>query len=118
MIVVLANNQVIIAAPGTTAVITTDPVPLNGNDRLTASVNVTTIFNVIAPGLRWTLEGSNDGVAFQPIGALGDTVAPGLFPWINANQAWAFVRARFELTANVGVIGCAIFDCHMNIDKE
>lgn len=118
MVLVLANNLTMVAGPGQVAIVTTDPVPLNGNDRLDAIINIHTIFNVAAPGLRSALQVSNDGVTFIPFGGVADSMVAGQIPWQNAGVAWAFVRVVFTLTADVGVVAGVTFDCHMNVDKQ
>ena len=61
MLLVLANNMTMVAGPGQVAMVTTDAIPLNGNDRLDAMINVHTIFNTTAPGFAFALEVSTDG---------------------------------------------------------
>lgn len=117
MVFVLTNNLTMLAGLGQVALVTTNPVPLNGNDRLDAIIDIHTIFNVAAPGLRSALQDSNDGVTFIPFGGVADSMAAGQFPWQNAGVAWAFFRVVFTLTADVGVVG-ATFDCHVNVDKQ
>ena len=118
MVLVLANNLTMVAGPGMAAIVTTDPIPLNGNDRLDAIINIHTIFNVAVPGLRWALEVSNDGVTFIPFGGAGDSMVAGQRSWQNSGVAWAWFRVVFTLTADVAVVAGVTFDCHMNVDKQ
>jgi hypothetical protein len=118
MLIVWANNLTMVAGPGQVAVVTTDPHPLDGNDRLDATVNVHTIFNTLPPGLVFALEVSNDAVHFIPFGVIGDRNVPGIQPWVNSDAAWAFLRVVFTLSADAGLVAGVTFDCHMNIDKQ
>ena len=118
MLLVLANNMTMVAGPAQVAMVTTDPIPLNGNDRLDAIINVHTIFNTTAPGFGFALEVSNDGQTFSPFGANGDRNAPGAQQWTNAGVAWAFFRVVFTLAADAAVVAGVTFDCHMNVDKQ
>ena len=45
MLVVFANNQTMVAAPSTTAIIFTDPVAIGDNNRATGITNIHTIVN-------------------------------------------------------------------------
>ncbi len=117
MLLVLANNLTMVAGPGQVAMVTTDPIPLNGDDRLDAIINVHTIFNTTAPGLGFALEVSNDGQTFTPFGANGDRNATGAQQWPNKDVAWAYFRVVFTLTADAAVVAGVTFDCHMNVDK-
>lgn len=120
MVLVLANNLTMVAGPGMVAIVTTDPIPLNGNDRLDAIIDIHTIFGTpgAGPGLAWALEVSNNGQNFIPFGAIGGRNAAGSEPWLNTGVAWAWFRVVFTLTADVGVVAGVTFDCHMNVDKQ
>src|SRR5688572_20837089 len=63
-VVVFANNQTLVTVQGTNAVIFTDPVSLNGNDRLSAMLNTHSIVKggtVTTGTLTYVAQISNDG---------------------------------------------------------
>jgi hypothetical protein len=61
MLVVFANNQVLVTAASTSVEITTDPVAVGSNNRGTAVTNVHGMFNAGAAGLEWVTQISMDG---------------------------------------------------------
>lgn len=119
MVLVLANNLTMVAGPGQLAVITTDPIPLNGDDRLKAIIDIHVLFGTPAagPGLGFAIEVSNNGQDFVPFGTPDDRNALGAQEWSNIGVAFAYFRVVFSLQADVGVIAGVTFDCHMNVDK-
>jgi hypothetical protein len=118
MIVVFANNQVIVAPSGTTNTIRTDPFSMNGNDRMTSVGNVHYIYNPDATGLSIQREVSNDGDEWLPSGAAVTTTTDGPIEMLGPNVlGYAFVRYVFSFGAT-GAAGGVCFDVHSNVDHS
>ena len=117
MLVVFANNQVIVAAASLSATIYTDPVPLGGNDRATPVTNIHAIFNAAAAGLDWIMEMSNDGQTWVPQGPVsGALTTEGATPQTPALVTGVYARLKITFTASSAGMGAAIFDIHVNFD--
>jgi hypothetical protein len=121
-VVAFANNQVMSAIDGTAMVITTDPVPLNGNDRAAAMLNVHSIFaqspatNVIA----YQGQVSNDGVNWVNVTALTDntnavTATPRLIV-ATVNGAYIRFQMTFTVDGDPDDMGSVAFDLHVKLD--
>ena len=118
MLVVFANNQVLIAAAGTTVTITTDPVAVGGNNRATAVTNVHGIFNPSATGLEWKMQISMDGQTWVDQGpALASAVAVGETMEGPGNVTGVYARLEIKFGATGG-IGAVTFDVHANFDRS
>jgi len=122
MVIAFANNQAMTAIHGTASVITTDPVPLNGNDRASAMFNVHYIFGQGGATLNIAYQGqvSNDGVNWVNVTALTDnTGAVTATPrQIIAAVNGAYLRFvyTFTVTGSTGQVGGAAFDLHVKLD--
>lgn len=116
MLLTLANNQALVVAAGATVSVTTDPVPLNGADRMTAVITVNSIFNAAAPGLTINCEVSNDGVTWRQV-ASTTVAAVGTIDWLVPGMNYGFMRLLYALTANAAVVAGCVFDVHGNADK-
>lgn len=118
MVIAFSNNQVIITKNPTQAVIYTDPVPLEGNDRATAHLLVESMFNPAA-GLTYVGQVSNDGTNWVDT-SLTDAAAA-VTPTPQAltktiNGAFLRFKYTFDATAPAGTIGGCCFDLHVNLD--
>jgi hypothetical protein len=121
MITVFASNQPMAApAGGAPSVITTDPVPMNGNDRVSGIVTTHYVFGPTTPTLTITVEGSNDGTAwvdFTP-GGWPEPAAAGSQELAAAEAIFAFVRMRFSFTDTGSGNAFICFDVHAVVDKS
>ena len=117
MVIAFANNQVMVAASGTTSTIYTDPVPLNGNDRATAHLFVESIFNADTAGITYTAQFSNDGTNWVDSTDLTDTIAAvTTAPRAKTKSAnGAFLRFKLAFAATGGT-GGVTFDLHVLVD--
>jgi hypothetical protein len=122
MLVVFANNQTMAAEAGTSSVITTDPVPLNGNDRASMILAAHYFFGGGGVGPTRTFavqpEVSNDGVTYVPVGAAISIMDAAETPQQTVRTVnGAFVRMRYTLTCPAAVPNAHIcFDHHVNFD--
>jgi hypothetical protein len=118
--VVFANNQCMAAegSSGTATVITTDPVPLNGNDRASLILTAHYIFGGGARTFEVFTQLSNDGVNFLDVGASVSIVNANDTPIRDTRiVAAAFLRYRYVLTPQAATADCHIcFDLHVNLD--
>lgn len=116
MVIAFANNQVIAAASGTTSTIYTDPVPLDGNDRVTVHLYPEYMFNA-GTGVTYQGQASNDGVNWIDVTNFTDstTTAGSVVARMSAVNA-AFLRFKLSYNA-AGGIGVCCFDLHGVIDK-
>jgi hypothetical protein len=116
MVIAFANNQVIAAASGTTSTIYTDPVPLDGNDRVAVHLYIEYLFNA-GSGVSYQGQSSNDGVNWVDVTSFTDTqsTAGTVYPKMSAVNA-AFLRFKLSYNA-AGGIGAGCFDLHGVIDK-
>lgn len=65
MLVVFANNQLMLDYDQGIAVVYTDPVLVGDNNQATGTTTVHRIFNYATSyGLQWTMQVSNDGVNY------------------------------------------------------
>ena len=92
--IIVANNQTIVAAAGTTSTITCDPIPLEGNDRWKAIVNVHVIFGTAPNDLEWGLEVSNDGTTWVPFGTADSRASSLQAPVISDRSSCSPTRLR------------------------
>jgi len=112
MIVSFADNLVMVCDTST-SVITTDPVAMDGNDRLAGVLNVHYIFGTNGL-LSIQLQGSNDGTTWIDLGAPeteGAAEASGIG---QVTAAYAFVR--YEFTFSAADVGGICFDLHSRLD--
>lgn len=122
MVVVFANNQVIVAPGPGTSTITTDPVALNNNDRATAMLNCHYIYGasmVANRTLSIVTQVSNDGVVFVPVGTpinISQTTDTPLRDVRNIEGA--FIRYQYTFTLVDGPDGGVCFDLHVNLDHQ
>jgi hypothetical protein len=122
MVIAFANNQAMTAIQGTDSVIYTDPVPLNGNDRATAFLNVHYIWaSVTSSNIRYDGEVSADGVNWVAIGTFTDNTSTttGTTPRriVGTLSGAAFLRFKFTLsTTGASGLGGVGFDLHVEID--
>ena len=114
-VIAFANNQVIVAGPGTTSTILTDPVPMNDSDQLTCHLNVDYIFSVGGSGLVYTAHVSMDGSTWIPCGVTDSANAIGTKILGPTTVPAAFVRFELKYTAGA-VVGAVGFDLHVMID--
>jgi hypothetical protein len=119
MLVVFANNQVLIAPTSGSVSITTDPVAVGGNNQATGVTNVHGIFNAAAAGLRWDMEISMDGQtwvtqgpAAAAITATGETLSN------PAVVTGVYARLVISFDASAAGVGAATFDIHVNFDRS
>ena len=118
MLVVFANNQVLIAPAGQSVTITTDPVAVGGNNRATGVTNIHGMFNPSGTGLSWKMQISMDGQTWVDQGpALASAVAVGETMQGPGNVTGVY--ARLEITYGAtGGYGAATFDVHVNFDRS
>jgi hypothetical protein len=95
--------------------ITTDPVSMDGNDRLTGSLNVEYIFNSDPTGVEVQAQTSMDGNVYLDAGPPFAVVGPGPFGIPSIVAPAAFVRYIFSFGA-AGGVGAVCFDVHVEID--
>ncbi len=119
MLVVFANNQVLIAPATGSVSITTDPVAVGGNNQAMGVTNVHGIFNAAAAGLRWNMEISMDGQTWVTQGpaqsALTGTGADKAPP---TQVTGVYARLVISFDASAAGIGAATFDVHVNFDRS
>jgi hypothetical protein len=122
MMVVFANNQVIVAdaAAAPSVSITTDPVALNGFDRATMVAVINAMFGGTACNLMVQGQTSNDGVTFINDGPVAIyNLATDTPNRVTADVNGAFFRFVFTFSILAGAgMGAVIFDCHCKIDKK
>jgi hypothetical protein len=122
-VVVFANNQTLVTVQGTPTTIFTDPVPLNGNDRLSAMLDVHSIVKggtVTTGTLVYLAQISNDGGQnYVDSTTVTDTTTATGVRQIVGTVNGALVRFKFTYTASGGssgdFSGCC-FDLHVNMD--
>ena len=120
MLVVFANNQVLIAPAGGSVTVTTDPVSVSGNNRATGVTNTTGIFSPAAGlGLRWKMQVSmngqtwvDQGPSVSVIATAGETLQPA------STVTGVYARLSISFDADAGGIGAATFDIHVNFDRS
>ena len=124
MTIAFANNQAMTAVHGTPSEITTDPVPLNGNDRASAMLNVHYIYalNGAAKVLAYKAQLSNDGTSWVDSTTLVDSasaVTATPRPVVATVNA-AFIRFvyTFTVTGVADDMGGVCFDLHVNLDHS
>lgn len=119
MTTVFANNQLIVAAAPTSSVITTDPVPLNGNDRIWPVLNVHYIFGGTTRAIEFQAQGSNNGVDWVNVGPMGSANAVGVSEAnaIASSIYAAFIRYQYTLVSTGSGTVVACFDHNVSIDK-
>lgn len=124
MLIAFANNQTMDAdgaAGATASVITTDPVALNGNDRVSMILNAHYFFGAGGAGGRsFSVQPqvSNDGVTFLPTGAaITITAASGTPLQTVRTINGAYLRMEYTLLTIPVVANAHIcFDHHVNLD--
>jgi len=122
MMVVFANNQVIVAdaAAAPSVTITTDPVALNGFDRATAVTVINSMFGGTVRNLMIQGQTSNDGVTFLNDGpAKMYNLAADTPDRVTADVNGGHFRFMFtfSITAGAGT-GAVIFDVHCKLDHK
>jgi hypothetical protein len=122
MLVAFANNQAMTAIDGTPSVITTDPVPLSGNDRASAMLGIHYIFGQggATISLAYKAQLSNDGTNWVDSSTLTDTygaVTTAPRQKVAAINA-AYIRFvyTFTVTGAPDDVGGVCFDLHVNLD--
>lgn len=125
MVIPFASNQVLVTTTGTGVTITTDPVSMKGNDRVTAMLLVHSIWHTGTLGtatLTYKTQVSNDGVHWADDGPSDSATAASSTPvQAIAETLGAFMRMEFELTLPSGEAGdiCAVaFDLHALLDHS
>jgi hypothetical protein len=124
MLIVFANNQAMAAdgaSGGAPSVITTDPVAMNGNDRVSMILNAHYFFGAggaVNRSFSVQPQVSNDGVTFLSDGAaitINETSDTPLQTVRTINGA--YLRMQYTLTATPVVANAHIcFDHHVNMD--
>ena len=118
MLVVFANNQVLVANTSTTVTVTTDPVPVGDNNRATGITNVHGIFNDGAAGLSWKMQVSNDGQTWEDQGpSTGVISAVGSSLEAPTTVSCVYARLEISFQASGAGLGAATFDVHVNFDR-
>ncbi len=125
MVVAFANNQVMVAVNDGVATISTDPVPLGGNDRAAAIFNVRYVQRPGGGGVTATIayqaQVSNDGVEWVNVATLTDSATdvtnPARQVVAAVNGAYLRFLYTFSLTgASAGQMAGTCFDLHVNLD--
>ncbi len=121
MVVVFANNQTLFAINTFPSTVYTDPVPMNGYDRLSCILDTEAIGASGGGGsLVYTAQVSNDGGANWVDTAVTDTAtAVGLRQKLQTANG-ALVRFKFAFSQTGGAAGdmaAITFDLHVNFDK-
>jgi hypothetical protein len=116
MVVVFAANQVIVADSNADSVITTDPIPMSGNDRIGAVLNIKYIFGS-AGLLTVQLEGSDDAVHFVAAATPFSEGNVNVFPLGALPALYAFVRFTLTFSVSTGT-GAVCFDLHGVLDHS
>lgn len=122
MVIAFANNQSMTGIQGSTNTISTDPVPLNGNDRVSAMLNVHYLFTQGGTGtVSYQGQVSNDGVNWVNVATLTDTATAATSTpqqkVISVNGA--FLRFTFSYaiaSGAAGDMGATAFDLHVKLD--
>lgn len=117
MVTVFANNQTIAGESGNASVITTDPVPMRGNDRVSAVANVHYMFGGTGQSLSLILEASNDGTNWITVKAYTAITTTGVEPLGSEDAPYAFVRLKMSFTPTAGD-GAVGFDVHAVLDHS
>lgn len=124
MLIVFANNQAMAAdgaAGATASVVTTDPVAMNGNDRVSMILNAHYFFGAGGAGARsFSVQPqvSNDGVVFLNTGA-PITITAATVPPVQTVRTinGAYLRMEYTLSTTPVVANAFIcFDHHVNMD--
>jgi hypothetical protein len=117
MLVVFANNQVLIAPASSSVTVTTDPVAVGGNNRATGVSNVHGIFNA-GTGLTWKMQISMDGQTWVDQGPV-QVAMTATGEYLADPVEVTGVYARLSITYATGAgIGAATFDIHVNFDHS
>jgi len=125
MLVVFANNQAMAAdgaAGATASTITTDPVPLNGNDRISMILNAHYFFGAGGAANRsFSVQPqvSNDGVTFLNTGTaitISATTDTPLETVRTVNGVYIRMQYSLVVTALPNPDAHICFDHHVNLD--
>jgi len=122
MVIAFANNQAMTGVQGSTNTISTDPVPLNGNDRVSAMLNVHYLFVQGGTGtVSYQGQVSNDGVNWVDVATLTDNAtAATATPQqkvISVNGAFLRFEFSYAITGGgAGDMGGVAFDLHVKLD--
>ena len=114
----LAKNQSATAIQGTVVQFTSDPLPLGAANYGQFSLNIESMFSSAGgTSLIWEIEGSNDGVNFQPIAGATDTRTTVGLTEVGSELHFPFLRARYSFTAGAsgGDWGAIVFDFRVNL---
>ena len=122
-VVVFANNQTLVAVQGTNVNVFTDPVSLNGNDRLSAMLDTHSVVKSNSSStvtLSHVAQVSNDGGQnyVDSTAVFDSTTAAGVRQIVGTVNG-ALVRFKFSLAVSggsTGDVGAACFDLHVNLD--
>ena len=122
MLIAPADNQWILRQDMGTTTITTDPVPLGGNDRATAILVAHSLFGGAIPAdrlLAYVTQVSLDGVHWVtqgPSATVNDAANTPAAVTSDVNGAW--VRFEFKFTMQVAGLGGAVFDLKVLLDRK
>lgn len=113
-----ATNQSLVAAPGTTSEITTDPVRLDGKDRASAIPLVHSLVGPGTPEFSYFTQVSNDGTAWVDQGPSDILAGAGAGPIEVGPLNGAYFRVVFRLEADAGSTpSSVVFDLSLNVWK-
>jgi hypothetical protein len=123
MLIVFANNQTLVAVQGTNVTVFTDPVPLNGNDRLSAMLDTHSVVRANLSGtltLSYVAQVSNDGGQnyVDSTAVLDSATAAGVRQIVGTVNG-ALVRFKYTVAitgGSTGDFGGVCFDLHVNMD--
>jgi hypothetical protein len=122
MVIAFATNQAMTAIHGTPSIISTDPVPLNGADRVSVVLNVHYLWKAAGAAAVVAYQGevSMNGSDWIPVTALTENLnAAGIQQLKDIAVYGAFIRFFFTLTVtgSTGDLGGTCFDVQALVDK-
>ena len=118
MVVVVFNNQVIGASSTTTETLS-DPIPMGGNDRVTAVASAHWLFGGGAsPKATIEIYGSNDGTSWTAdlFSSAQEVTAAGVKALEIVTAPYAFVRFKLIADPDSGSNFFMCLDVHANVD--
>ena len=123
MVIAFANNQTMTAEVSSPSVISTDPVPLDDNDRASAVLNCHYIWKQgTAASIAYKAQTSMDGTTWIDSTTLQDTITAAEGAITKSKEAkgvyGAFIRFVFTLTSSgsAGQLAGVGFDLHVKLD--
>ncbi len=118
MLIAFANNQELLAAPGTTSEIVTDPVSLERLDRASVVANIHYIFPGGSASLTYVTQVSNDGTSWVDQGPTASLNSAGVKPPDVVEVHGGWMRIVLRLTAPAGPVASMVaLDLHARLDK-